>query len=100
MQSDDFEDQLASAMVTRPLVEQAKGVLVGVGCATPEEALAELRRASADWDVPLTDLAEAVVEVAAGGHPADPALDELRPAAVARRAAHLLRTRTPLGFAA
>ncbi|MGZ4495009.1 MAG: ANTAR domain-containing protein [Nocardioides sp.] len=77
MQSDDFEDQLDSTLVARPLIEQAKGVIVGVDCATPDEALDQLRQVSVAWDVPLSDLAEALVAVAGGRHPEDPALEEL-----------------------
>lgn len=74
MHSDDFEDHLTETLVTRPLIEQAKGVLATVGCATPEEAFAELRRASEEHEVPLRELASALVTTAAGETPADPRL--------------------------
>lgn len=74
MQSDEFEAQLSDALVTRPTIEQAKGVLVGAGCTSPEEAFGQLQTVSRKHDVKLADLAAALVEVAAGRHLADPLL--------------------------
>jgi response regulator NasT len=74
MHSDDFEDHLAETLVTRPLIEQAKGVLATVRCASPEEAFAELRRVADAHEVPLSDLAAALVTAAAGETPSDPEL--------------------------
>ena len=74
MQTDDFEDHLSSAMVTRPALEQAKGVLVSARCSTPEEAHEEIRRVALAHDVRVKDLAAALVEVASGERPANPLL--------------------------
>jgi hypothetical protein len=54
---------------TTPLIEQATGVLVGAGCATPEYAMKELQEASRTHAVDLEELASALVEVASGGTP-------------------------------
>ena len=75
--SQDFEDQLQQALVTRPVIEQAKGVLVGVRCATPEQAFEELRFAAQRHDVQLNDLAAALVEASSGGKPEDPLLRKI-----------------------
>lgn len=72
MQSDDFEDQLNHTLVTRPLIEQAKGVLAMARCATPDQAFGELRRASETHDVQVRALASALVTAASGGTPDDP----------------------------
>ena len=77
MQADDFEDHLTSAMVTRPALEQAKGVLVSVRCETPEEAHEEIRRVAEAHDVRVKDLAAALVEIAAGERPASPLLRKI-----------------------
>lgn len=71
---DDFEDQLSSALITRPAIEQAKGVLVTLRCATPDQAYAELRQVSDTNNVTVRDLAAALVTAAAGFAPDDPAL--------------------------
>jgi AmiR/NasT family two-component response regulator len=70
----EFDEQLERALETRPVIEQAKGVLAGVRCATPEQAFEELRYVSQTHNVKLNDLAAAVVEAAAGRTPQDPLL--------------------------
>lgn len=72
--SDDFEAQLEAALVTRPVIEQAKGVLTQARCATPEQAYAELRHVSQTHNVKLNTLAEALVRTAAGREVDDPLL--------------------------
>ncbi len=72
--SQDFEAQLHAALVTRPVIEQAKCVLVGARCATPEEAFEELRLVSQRHDVKVNDLAAALVEASSGRKPEDPLL--------------------------
>ncbi len=62
----EFEAQLDAALDTRPVIELAKGVLVGTRCETPEQAFAELRYASQTHNVKLNALAGALVDVAAG----------------------------------
>jgi hypothetical protein len=66
MLRDDFDHQLQAALETRPVIEQAKGVLAGVRGATPDQAFAELRHVSQQHNVKLNALAEALVDVAAG----------------------------------
>jgi len=63
----DFDEQLEAALTTRPVIEQAKGVLVGARGMSPEQAFAELRHVSMQHNVKLNELAEALV-AAAGGH--------------------------------
>jgi AmiR/NasT family two-component response regulator len=74
MHSDDFEDHLAETLVTRPLIEQAKGVLAMARCVPPEHAFGELRRACENHEVPVGDLASALVAAASGRTPEDPQL--------------------------
>lgn len=74
MQTDDFEDHLSSALVTRPVLEQAKGVLASAQCSTPDEAHEEILRVAESHDVRVKDLAAALVEVATGKRPASPLL--------------------------
>ena len=69
MHADEFENQLEEALVTRPAIEQAKGVLLGQRCATPEQAFQELRHVSQNHNVKLNELATALVETAAGRTP-------------------------------
>ncbi len=77
MDSDDFEAHLESALVTRPVIEQAKGVLVQARCATPEDAFGELRHVATQHDVKVADLATALVDVAADRDPGDARLREV-----------------------
>jgi len=63
---DDFERHLSAALATRPVIEQAKGVLAGVRRETPDQAFAELRHVSHHHNVKLNVLASAVVVVASG----------------------------------
>jgi hypothetical protein len=62
----EFERHLEAAMRTRPVIEQAKGILTAYRRATPDEAFGELVRASQHHNVRLVEIAEAVVMVAAG----------------------------------
>ena len=70
----DFEEHLNAALVTRPTIEQAKGVLVTLRSATPDQAFAELRHASQTHNVKLRQLANALVETASGRTPDNPEL--------------------------
>lgn len=63
---DDFERHLSAALATRPVIEQAKGVLAGLRRETPEQAFAELRYVSQRHNVKLNALANAVVLMASG----------------------------------
>ncbi len=74
MHADEFEEHLHSALVARPVIEQAKGVLVGTRCATPEDAHEELRTVAQAHAIKLNDLAAALVEAASGRTPDDPLL--------------------------
>lgn len=69
-----FEAHLSAALVTRPTIEQAKGVLVTLRSATPDQAFAELRHASQTHNVKLRQLADALVETASGRTPDNPEL--------------------------
>ena len=71
---EDFEEHLNAALVTRPAIEQAKGVLVALRSATPDKAFAELHRACRTHNVEVGELAGALVETAAGRRPGNPEL--------------------------
>lgn len=75
--SEEFEAQLESTLVARPMIEQAKGILVGARCASPEEAYEELRNVSQAHDVKLHLLAAALVEASSGTRPEDPLLRKI-----------------------
>lgn len=62
---DEFERHLRAALVTRPVIEQAKGVLIGLRSATPEQAYEELRYVSMSHNIKLCELAEALLLAAA-----------------------------------
>ena len=66
LRDEDFEAHLNAALVTRPTIEQAKGVLVTLRSATPDQAFAELRYVSQTHNVKLRELARALVDTAAG----------------------------------
>ena len=66
---EDFEAHLNAALVTRPTIEQAKGVLVTLRSATPDQAFAELRHTSQSHNVKLRQLANALVVTASGRTP-------------------------------
>jgi len=70
----DLAGFLDAALVDRPALEQAKGVLVSALCVSPAQAQAQLLRVTARHDVRLSELAGALVEAAAGGRPDDPLL--------------------------
>lgn len=72
MSEDEFEEQLDAALETRPLIEQAKGMLAGARRTTPEIAFAELRHVSQFHNVKVNDLAAALLDAVAGR----PVLDE------------------------
>ena len=74
-----FERRLAAAMKTRPVIDQAKGILIGVHCETPEAAFAELKYVSEQSCVKVSELAAALVEMAAGRE-----IDDARLAKVVR----------------
>ena len=71
---EEFEQHLTAALLTRPTIEQAKGVLVTLRAATPDEAFAEPRYASQTHNVILRELAGALADTAAGRTPGDPEL--------------------------
>lgn len=57
-------DQLRDALASRPVIDQAKGVLVAQTGCTPEEAFERLRQASQRENRKLRDVARRVVESA------------------------------------
>jgi hypothetical protein len=74
MGDDDFESNLQAALVTRPVIEQAKGILAMARRATPEQAYEELRFVSQQHNVKLNRLAAALVDAAARRRSDDPLL--------------------------
>lgn len=72
MVDSDIEQQLEVALVERPHIEQAKGVLVALRGETPEEAFVELSHVSRDNAVRVDELADALVNAVAGRAPDDP----------------------------
>ena len=79
MRHDDaqFERRLRAAMKSRPIIDLAKGVLVGLRCESPEAAFAELKYVSDLHQVKISKVAEALVELAAGRDFEDRELAEL-----------------------
>lgn len=64
--SEEFERHLEAALRTRPVIEQAKGILGGYRRQSPQQAFDELVRASQQHNVRLADLAAALVSVVTG----------------------------------
>jgi AmiR/NasT family two-component response regulator len=58
---EEVED-LRAALETRPVIDQAKGILVGHHHCTPEDAFAMLAEASQRSNRKLRDVAQAIVE--------------------------------------
>lgn len=79
MRQDDtqFERRLQAALKSRPIIDLAKGVLVGTQCETPEAAFAELKHVSEQNNLKVAQVAKAVVEYAAGREVPDPTLADL-----------------------
>ncbi len=71
---EQFEGRLAAALKTRPIIDQAKGILVGLRCESPDAAFAELKQVAERNGVKVNVLAAALVELAAGRQIADAAL--------------------------
>ncbi|MCG5468485.1 GAF and ANTAR domain-containing protein [Micromonospora sp. LAH09] len=65
--------QMQSAMQSRAVIEQAKGIIMGERRCTPDEAFAVLAKVSQDSNRKLRDVAAALVERAA--RPANPKRD-------------------------
>ena len=63
---DDFAKQLERALATRPVIEQAKGVLVGATHCTADEAFTQLVSASQNSNIKLSLLAASIVSMASG----------------------------------
>jgi len=62
--SDDFAMQLERALATRPVIEQAKGVIVGATHCTADEAFTQLVSASQNSNIKLSVLASYIVSMA------------------------------------
>lgn len=62
--SDDFATHLDRALATRPVIEQAKGVIVGATHCTSDEALTQLVSASQNSNIKLSVLAAYIVSMA------------------------------------
>ena len=74
MNAEEFERYLDAALETKPVIEQAKGVLVHARSSPPEQAFAEIEFVSRQHNVKVSVLAAAIVETAAGQRPDDPLL--------------------------
>lgn len=73
--------QLQQAIESRPIIDQARGILMAVEACTAEQAWAALREASQHTNTKLRDVAEAVVAASTGGPPpAEPVRTALRDA--------------------
>jgi response regulator NasT len=55
-------DDLRTALETRPVIDQAKGILIGQHHCTPDEAFAMLADASQRSNRKLRDVAQAIVQ--------------------------------------
>ena len=64
-------------MATRPVIEQAKGVLVTARSMSPDQAFSELRYVSMQHNVKLNELAEALVAMVGGHQDVDPCLGKI-----------------------
>lgn len=73
----EFDDRLAAALKTRPTIDQAKGILVGARCETPEAAFAELKYVSELHRLKVSALAGALVDMAAGREVTDEQLEQV-----------------------
>ena len=74
----DFSQQVAAAAQSMPVIEQAKGLLLGCRRYSAQQAFDELAWASQQHNVKLASLARALVNVAAGNdHLVDDALWEV-----------------------
>jgi anti-anti-sigma factor len=61
--------QLQQAMESRPVIDQARGILMAVEACTADEAWNALRDASQHANTKLREVAEAIVTVSTGGPP-------------------------------
>jgi hypothetical protein len=74
----DFSQHVADAAETMPVIEQAKGVLLGYRRYSAQQAFGELTSTSQQHNVKLASLARALVNVATGNdHLVDDALWEI-----------------------
>ena len=60
------EQRVAAALRTRPVIDQAKGVLVAARCESPEAAFAELKYVAELHGFRVNVLAAGLVDMAAG----------------------------------
>lgn len=73
--------QLEQAMASRPVIDQARGILMAVESCTADQAWDTLRDASQHANTKLRDVAEALVTVSTGGPaPTEPVRTALRDA--------------------
>lgn len=76
--------QLREAMATRPLIDLAKGIIMGARRCTPDAAFAELKRLSSHHNIKVVTLSEALVRHV--GQPPAPDPGGARPAGSPSRA--------------
>ncbi|MDX3752632.1 ANTAR domain-containing protein [Streptomyces sp. AK08-02] len=80
-------EQLQRAIESRPVIDQARGILMAVEACTADEAWTALRDASQHTNTKLRDVAEAIVTVSTGGPPPpEPVRTALRDAVRRRHA--------------
>jgi AmiR/NasT family two-component response regulator len=72
-----FEGRVAAALKTRPIIDQAKGVLVGARCESPDAAFAELKYVAEQNGFKVSAVAAALVDFAAGRDVPDPRLADV-----------------------
>ncbi|MDX3455684.1 ANTAR domain-containing protein [Streptomyces sp. ME02-8801-2C] len=78
--------QLQQAIESRPIIDQARGILMAVESCTAEQAWDALRDASQRTNTKLREVAEAIVTVSTGGPPpAEPVRRALRDAVERRQ---------------
>ena len=63
-------DRLLARLETMPVIEQAKGILMAQTGCDADAALATLRQAAQRSNVPVSEVAAAIVQRTAAGHPA------------------------------
>lgn len=65
--------QLREAMASRPMIDVAKGIVMGARRCSADEAFAELRRVSSHHNVKIVELSRALVRHIEGAALHDPA---------------------------
>ncbi len=64
--------QLREAMASRPMIDVAKGIVMGARRCSADEAFAELRRISSHHNIKIVELSRALVRHIEGAAPTNP----------------------------